>query len=296
MGALLGLEAQGTAHYNYLVNGTVIPPGSPVSRDFVNHEGEIYAQDTWKATRNLTITAGLRLSLEPPVYEANGQQASTNIPLARGWATARLAAAGQSQAGAPLIQFIPYNGPGGRPMYPYHKNWAPRLGIAYSPKGDSGLSKFFFGGPGKSSIRAGAGMYYDLIGQPLAQSFSSSQFGLSSSLSKPGEHPEFRAGAAVHLVLYGPRRARAARASGRSAGDLSDQRPGLVRHHQQHRRQAEGALLDQPGFQYRPRVRQGILRPGFLRGRLSRHSLIQRDLAMPTDLVDPKSARTISRP
>src|ERR1017187_4828508 len=90
-----------------------------------------------------------------------------------------------SQAGAPLIQFIPYNGPGGRALYPYHKNLAPRIGIAYSPKGDSGLSKFFFGGSGKSSIRAGAGIYYDLIGQPLAQSFNSTQFGLSSSLSNP---------------------------------------------------------------------------------------------------------------
>ena len=106
MGAVLGLEAQGTAHYNYLVNGTVIAPGAPVSRDFVNHEGEIYAQDTWKATRALTVTAGIRLSLEPPVYEANGQQASTNIPLNTWLADrANLAAQGQSQAGAPLIQF-----------------------------------------------------------------------------------------------------------------------------------------------------------------------------------------------
>jgi len=51
MGALPGLESQGTAHYNCLVNGTVIPPGAPVSRNFVNHEGEIYAQDTWKVKR-----------------------------------------------------------------------------------------------------------------------------------------------------------------------------------------------------------------------------------------------------
>ena len=82
MAALLGIQAQGTGKYNYLVDGTVIPAGAPVLRNFVNHEGELYAQDTWKVTRNLTVTAGLRLSLEPPVYEANGQQASTNIPIA----------------------------------------------------------------------------------------------------------------------------------------------------------------------------------------------------------------------
>ena len=81
MGALLGLEVQGNANYNYLVDGTLVTPGLPVARDFVNHEGEFYVQDTWKVTRNFTVTGGIRLSLAPPVYEANGQQASTNIPL-----------------------------------------------------------------------------------------------------------------------------------------------------------------------------------------------------------------------
>src|SRR6202043_3026037 len=76
MGALLGIQAQGTGRYNYKVDGTVIAPGAPVLRNFVNHEAEFYGQDTWKVRRNLTVTAGLRFSHEPPVYEANGQQAS----------------------------------------------------------------------------------------------------------------------------------------------------------------------------------------------------------------------------
>src|SRR5207249_4898475 len=158
MGALLGIQAQGTGRYNYQVDGTVIPPGAPVVRNFVNHEGEMYAQDTWKVTRSLTVTAGLRFSIEPPVYEANGQQASTNIPIAD-WLAARmnLADQGLSQNGVTPITFIAANASGGRPIYPSHRNWAPRLGIAYSPKAESGLAKFLFGGPGKTSIRAGAG-------------------------------------------------------------------------------------------------------------------------------------------
>src|SRR5947209_12118721 len=184
MGALLGLEAQGTGRYNYNVNGTVIAPGLPVPRKFVNHESEMFAQDTWKVTRNFTVTAGVRLSLAPAVYEANGQQASTNIPIGDFLnKRADLAEQGLTQTGAGLITFVPVDQ--GRPMYPYHKNWAPRLGLSYSPKAESGLARFLFGGPGRTSIRAGAGMYYDIIGQPLAQLFSATTFGLSSSLTNP---------------------------------------------------------------------------------------------------------------
>jgi len=292
MGALLGLEAQGTAHYNYLVNGSVIPPGSPVSRNFVNHEGEMYAQDTWRVSRSLTVTAGLRLSLEPPVYEANGQQASTNIPLNTWLADrANLAAQGQSQAGAPLIQFIPENGAGGRPMYPYHKNLAPRLGIAYSPKGDSGLSKFFFGGPGKTSIRAGAGMYYDLIGQPLAQSFSSSQFGLSSSLSNPAnilnsaQVPRFTTFYGVPSVLVPPPPPGGLPVTYPTSGSGSFAITNSV---DDNLKAPYSISLD---FGVGRELGKGFFVQAAYVGRLSRHSLIQRDLAMPTDLVDPKSGQ-----
>jgi hypothetical protein len=290
MGAVLGLEAQGTAHYNYLVDGTVIPTGAPVQRQFVNHEGELYVQDTWKATRNLTITAGLRYSLEPPVYEANGQQASTNIPIADWLADrANLAAQGLSQAGAPLIQFIPYNGAGGRTMYPYHKNWAPRLGVAYAPKAESGLSKFLFGGPGKTSIRAGAGMYYDLIGQPLAQSFSNSQFGLSSSLSNPAnvlgtaQVPRYTSFYSVPGALVPP----APKGGLPVTYPISGVGSFAITNSVDDKLKAPYSIsLD---FNIARQFGQSWVVQGGYVGRLSRHSLVQRDLAMPTDLVDPKS-------
>src|SRR5439155_6528334 len=115
--------------------GTVIQPGPPVVGDWTNHEGEIYAQDTWKITRQLPVTAGLRFSLNPPVYEANGQQASTNIAIAQ-WLADRinLADKGLSQNGVTPITLIRVSQE--RSDYPFHKNWAPRVGIAYSPKAD----------------------------------------------------------------------------------------------------------------------------------------------------------------
>jgi hypothetical protein len=41
----------------------------------------------------------------------------------------------------------------------YH-NFAPRVGMAYAPKGGDGLLKALFGDSGKSSIRASYGMFY----------------------------------------------------------------------------------------------------------------------------------------
>jgi hypothetical protein len=292
MGALLGLQAQGTGKYNYQVNGTVITPGAPVLRNFVNHEGELYAQDTWKATRSLTVTVGLRFSLEPPVYEANGQQASTNIPIAD-WLAGRMSLADQglSQNGVTPITFVPYDGSGGRPMYPSHKNWAPRVGIAYAPKAESGLSKFFFGGPGKTSIRIGAGMYYDIIGQPLAQSFSNSQFGLSSSLSNPPNTlattvaPRFTDFYTVPSQLVPPAPKGGLPVTYPSSGTGSFAITNSIDD------KLKAPYTMNLDFSIGREFSHGFFVQGSYVGRLSRHSLLQRDLAEPIDLRDPKSGQ-----
>jgi hypothetical protein len=287
--AALGVVATGTGAYNYKVDGTVIPAGQPVSRDFVNHEGELYVQDTWKATRNFTVTAGLRLSLEPPVYEANGQQASTNISIAD-WLSEReiLASRGQSQNGVTPITFIPANGAGGRSMYPFHTNWAPRLGIAYSPKAESGLSKWLFGGPGKTSIRAGAGMYYDVIGQPLAQTINGSQFGLSSVLSTPpnvmttAQAPRFTDFFTVPSSLVPPT----------PPGGLPVTYPAAFAITNSINDKLKAPYTMNLDFSIGRDFGHGFFIQASYVGRLSRHSLASEDLAEPTNLTDPKSGQT----
>jgi hypothetical protein len=293
MADVLGLQAQGNADYNYLVNGTILPGGAPVSRNFANRETEMYIQDTWKVTRQFTITAGVRLGLEPPVHEVNGQQASTNVPLAA-WlgSRANYAEQGLSQQEAGLIDFVPLSQ--GSEMYPFHKNWAPRLGLAYSPKADSGISKWLFGGPGKTSIRAGAGMYYDLIGQPLAQTFSSTTPGLSQSFSNPAnllnsaQVPRYTTFYTVPTALVPPP----------PPGGLPLVYPygagqsGAFAITNSIDQQLSAPYTMNLDFTIGREFGHGFFVQGSYVGRLSRHSLIDRDLAMPTNLRDPASGQT----
>lgn len=294
MTALLGLVDQINANYKYVAkpdgSATVIPQGGNVTFDFAGQEYELYAQDSWKLTRNLTLTGGLRYSLMPPVHETNGQQVSPDKELAD-WLAQRgdLASKGLSQAGAGDISFILSSMPGGKKLYPFNKNWAPRLGLAYSPSGTSGISKLLFGESGKTSIRAGFGMYYDLIGQPLASLFSSTAFGLSTSLSNPlnilgaATSPRFTdfwtiptsylppAPPAGFPVKY-PLNAFAIT----NSIDNNLKAPYTMNMNLSWGRELGHGLFIQASYV----------------GRLSRHSLIQRDLAMPTNLKDPVSGMT----
>ena len=186
--AVLGLVTQVTSRYNYVPSGgsvTAQAPGTPVLRKFQGEEAEMYIQDTWKATRGLTITAGLRYMYWPAIYEKNGVQTSTNIPLSQ-WFDTRVANAGNGLAGNTGLAPISYqlaNQSGGRPLYDNLKNWSPRFGLAYAPEAKSGLAKALFGGSGKSVIRAGFGIYYDVFGSGLIREFDASALGLSTSLN-----------------------------------------------------------------------------------------------------------------
>ena len=293
MAALLGLESQGTADYNYKTDGSLIPAGAPVARNFINHEADFYGQDTWKATRGLTVTGGLRFSLAPAVYEANGQQVSPNMPFSdflnkRG----ALADQGLSQMGVGLISFVAGNGPGGRPLYPNHNNWSPRLGLAYSPKAEGRLEKFLFGGPGKTSIRAGAGMYYDEIGQPLAQTINANAFGLATTLQTPpnvlttSQLPRFTTFNTVPSAIVpapGPSGLGAAYPTS-GAGSFA----------------ITSSLDDKLKAPYTMNLNFSVGRDfshGFFVqasyvGRLSRNTLTNRDMAAYTNLKDPKSGQT----
>jgi len=75
---------------------------------------------------------------------------------------------------------------GGTPLYPTQRHIAPRIAVAYSPQKDSGWLSRLSGGPGKSSIRAGFGMYYDEFGQSLIRLGRCHRIGFFTRLQNPG--------------------------------------------------------------------------------------------------------------
>jgi hypothetical protein len=182
--ATLGAITQVNAYYNYDKAGKPLAPGTGVARRFDNNEFELYLQDTWKVTKSLTATFGLRYMLMPPIHEATGLQTSTSFPLSQFFAQrASLADAGLPQSQVPPIQYV-LKDQGGRDLYAFHKkNFAPRAALAYSPSAESGIGRFLFGAPGRSVIRAGWGMYYDLLGSGLLTTYDGVALGLSSNLT-----------------------------------------------------------------------------------------------------------------
>ena len=110
----------------------------------------LYAQDSWRVRRDLTVNAGLRWDVIMPWWEKYNQlqtwvdgKQSTLFPGAP---------AGLLVAGDPGIpQTIAPTS---------YKNFAPRIGFAYSPKFDQGFWSQVFGAGGQSSIRASYGLFY----------------------------------------------------------------------------------------------------------------------------------------
>jgi hypothetical protein len=65
----------------------------------------------------------------------------------------------------------------------YYKSFAPRIGINWSPSARDGALGSIFGGPGRTSISAGYGIFYNPIEQLVMEQFSAEPpFGGSSSI------------------------------------------------------------------------------------------------------------------
>ena len=175
---LVGTIPQIEDIFNYKVasasTGNLLPDGSFIDRHFKANEFEWYVQDAWHATPNLILTFGVRHTILQTPYETAGQEVSPTIDT-HTWYLQREAAAQASQIYEPDLQFSPAGSFYGKPgFWPKSKdNFAPRFAIAYSPDN-------------KTSIRVGAGIYYDHYGQALVNTFDQQgSFGMTSQVSNP---------------------------------------------------------------------------------------------------------------
>src|SRR5580658_3413810 len=113
----------------------------------------VYAQDSWRARPTLTINYGLRYEIMTPWWDTQNKL-ETVIP------------GEQSKVfpTAPTGLLVPQDPHVPRTLAPiqYH-NFAPRIGLAYSPDTTDGLLGKILGGPGKTSIRVGYGIFYSAI-------------------------------------------------------------------------------------------------------------------------------------
>ncbi len=86
MDTLLGLQAKLQTRANYDLQGNTLPQGAPVVRIFKEQHYDLYAQDSWKVTRGLNISLGLRLGLNPAIYETQGYNVELRAAAGQFWA------------------------------------------------------------------------------------------------------------------------------------------------------------------------------------------------------------------
>jgi len=288
--AVLGIVSQGNARYNYNKDGSALAIGAPVVRQFNAEEYEIYAQDTWKVSKALTLTYGLRWSLMPPIYEANGVQTVARESLSSFFdQRVALASVGAPQFLVNPVEYVLKEQPGGRDLYPFHKkNLAPRLALAYSPQGDSGLSRFLFGGPGKTAIRAGWGMYYDVMGSGLITNYDASALGLATALTNPSATLSL----ATAPRFTGINNIPAGILPAAPSAGFPQVAPNLFAITNSLDDQLLPPYTMNMNFSIGREFKGGLFIQGSYVGRLSRRSLISEDIAMPVNMKDPASGQT----
>jgi hypothetical protein len=137
--------------------------------------GGAFAQDSWRIRPNITINYGLRWDYVTEWAEEHNQITTFVQGI-------------QSKTfpGAPLGYLVPgdplpngYRIPKAIAPAPLD-NFSPRLGIAYSPNFSDGFLGKLTGGPGKTSIRAGAGRFFTAVeGLTIAYPTGNPPYGLT---------------------------------------------------------------------------------------------------------------------
>ena len=149
-----------------------------------------FAQDTWRATNNLTLSFGVRYEYNSPLTDKLNR-----VAFYRPGAISTLLTTGQlrTENGVPIV--VPAGGRAPRGLVYVgdpdpvlggtvpaggiqldKNNWAPRVGFAYALNGGKGLLRSILG-ENQTVIRGGIGMYYGaIIGDTALQQLSAPGF------------------------------------------------------------------------------------------------------------------------
>jgi hypothetical protein len=158
LSTLAGLVGSETQTFNVTSQTSGYIPGAPAAQNFRYDNWSLYAGDSWKMRRNLTVTYGLRWEYNSPFNERDGLLQFPVVPAGETIQQTLL-------SNATLAYF---GGNTGRSVYKKDlRDFGPNVGIAWDPFGD-----------GKTSIRAGYSINYvndELISAPY-----------NASLNNPG--------------------------------------------------------------------------------------------------------------
>jgi len=160
----LSHTAQFTA--DIVANSTSTPAGDGSFSQNVQRFG-LYAEDSWHATRRLTVNYGLRYETTFGLFIASGHDQSRNAAL----------------AGNGIITGIPHD---------YRKAFAPRLGLAYA-----------LGSSRNTVLRGGAGLYFnDLAQNGWVQAFTAvNDFNIKNASGPPSLiDPHYHTPYALHAA------------------------------------------------------------------------------------------------
>jgi hypothetical protein len=274
--------------------GHQIPNGELVPRHFQNFEGELYLQDKWSVTPSLVVTYGVRYSLLQPPFENTGNQVSPTVDMDQ-WFKTRGNDAYQGTVDQPDLTFnLSGQANHAKPYWGWdYRNLAPRFAIAYSPHAASGFWHKVFGDAGKSSIRAGYGIYFDHFGEGVVNTFDrNGSWGLTSAFSNP---------AGVSTVDSSPRYTGLLGLQNLPAGEISPSPSGfpytppgnpntyglaIAWGIDDHLRTPYSEVVD---FSLTREFAHNFVLSTTYTGRFAHHLLQEVDLAQPLDLVDTKS-------
>jgi hypothetical protein len=274
---ILGVLSQSTVRANYDRDGNILPVGTPVSRRFASNEYEFYVQDTWQAGRNLTLTFGVRYSLDSPPYEVNGLQVAPSPDMGAWFEERRQNALnGIPSNASPLVTFdLAGTGNNRQGFYDLDtNNLAPRVAAAWTPND-------------RWVVRGGYSKVFDRIGHGIAANFDSgASFGMSTSLSSPfGDPYETTPGARFTGLTTMPTTIPLAPAGGFpqtppvEAGVITSTIDSTLVTPSAH---MVNAIIG------RDLGRSFTIEAGYV-GRFGRDLLVRRDIAMPLNLVDTLS-------